>query len=254
MVRKTAIFVFSMALCLTIAACSSTNTPIDTPTGADKPVDKLDDMYSAYSDALETLIQNNILPDGTEAPELSGDMALNKFAICDVDDDGKEELILIYTNTYTAGQTGYVFAYDPETKQLHTELREFTCLTFYDNGVIKALWSHNQGRAGSDFWPYNLYQYAPETDSYALVGMVDAWDKRYPGTNDPDDVFPSHIDKSGTGFVYYIMKDRQYDTSHPVDASEYNAWINTYVENASEIEIQYMDLTEENVSQIGNGL
>ena len=36
------------------------------------------------------------------------------------------------------------------------------------------------------------------------------------------------IDKSGTGFVYYIMEDGQYDNTHPVDASEYNEWINTY--------------------------
>ncbi len=81
--------------------------------------------------------------------------------------------------------------------------------------------------------------------------MVDAWDKNYPGIeNDP---FPSDIDKSGAGFVYYIMEDGQYDTTHPVDASEYNAWINAHIADASEIQIQYMDLTEENITQLRNG-
>ncbi|MEA4813539.1 MAG: hypothetical protein VB112_01345 [Oscillospiraceae bacterium] len=274
--KKILILIFSMTLCLMITACSSTpasstsasdmvpktptstpaNNPEDTTTGTpaepDTSAGQLDDMYNAYSDALENLTKNNILPDGTDAAELSGDMAQNKFALYDVDNDGKEELILMYTNTYMAGEAGYVFAYDSETKKLKTELSEFPMLTFYDNGIIKAGWSHNQGLAGDNFWPYSLYQYVPETDSYELVGMVDAWDKSFSGTDYQNNSFPSDIDKSGTGFVYYIMEDGKYDTTHPVDASEYNAWVSTYIGNASEIEIQYMDLTEENILQIRN--
>jgi hypothetical protein len=212
-------------------------------------------MYIAYSDALENLIQNHIFPDGTDAAVLfglSGDMAQNKFALCDVDNDGNEELLLMYTTADMAGHAGYVIGYDAQTKKLQTQLSEFPLLTFYDNGTIKAGWSHNQGRAGESFWPYNLYQYVPETDSYVFVGAVDAWDKIYPGVE--SNPFPSDIDISGTGFVYYIMENGQYDTTHPVDASEYNAWVSTYIGNASEIQIAYMDLTEENISQIRNGL
>lgn len=274
--KKILSLTISMALFATLAACSSNqavnpddnseNTPLpasattseaetDTSAQPDEPVDQIDDMYNAYSDALENLIQTHILPDGTDAAEPSGgDMAQNEFALYDVDHDGKEELLLMYTNTYMAGQAEYVFAYDAETKKLQTELSEFPMLTFYDNGTIKAGWSHNQGRAGEFFWPYSLYQYDPNSDSYVLIGMVDAWDKNYSETDDQNNPFPSEIDQSGTGFVYYIMEDGQYDNTHPVDASEYNEWINTYIGNASEIQIQYMDLTEENISQIRNGL
>ncbi len=295
--KKILTLVVSLALCLTISACSSNravktsdigenpnapsasatvpetpsdttaskpadipissppDTPSDTPAGADKPVGQLEDMYIAYSDALENLIQNHIFPDGTDAAVLfglSGDMAQNKFALCDVDNDGNEELLLMYTTADMAGHAGYVIGYDAQTKKLQTQLSEFPLLTFYDNGTIKAGWSHNQGRAGESFWPYNLYQYVPETDSYVFVGAVDAWDKIYPGVE--SNPFPSDIDISGTGFVYYIMENGQYDTTHPVDASEYNAWVSTYIGNASEIQIAYMDLTEENISQIRNGL
>jgi hypothetical protein len=261
-----------MALCLTIAACGSnralnpnnsekpspnasiatpdttTQTPTEITAGTEEPIDTLSATYAAYADTLNNLLQNNMLPDGAAADDLFGDMAQNQFSLCDVDNDGKEELLLMYTTASMAGMTGYVFGYDAQTEKLHIELSVFPLLTFYDNGIIKAGWSHNQGRAGDSFWPYSLYQYVPETDSYVLVGMVDAWDKNYGGSDDQDNPFPSDIDISGTGYVYYIMKDGQYDTSNPVDASEYNAWISSYLGDASEIQIEYMDLTEENVS------
>ncbi|GIP32807.1 lipoprotein [Paenibacillus sp. J2TS4] len=274
--KKILSLIFSVALCVTLAACSnneavnidgnSGNSPLpasptapatvtDTPEVPDKPVDNLDDMYNAYFTALENLIQNHILPDGVDdSGEQLGDMAENKFAVCDVDNDGREELILLYTTTYQGGWAGYVLAYDAETKKLQMKLREFTLLTFYDNGIIKAGWHHNQGLAG-DFWPYSLYQYVPDSDSYVLVGMVDAWDKNYfrSETDKQNNPYPSDIDKSGTGFVYYIMEAEQYDNTHPVDASEYNEWVNAHIGDASKIQIQYMDLTEENISQIRNG-
>lgn len=269
--KKILVLIFSLALCLTIAACGSSNTmtidlksgkssssapptvsstPTEVPAGSDKTPDKLDDMYNAYSAALKNLLLKNVLPDGTAAAEVSGDMAQNRFTVCDVDNDGKKELLLMYTSTYMAGQAGYVFAYDEETKKLNTELIEFPMLTFYDNGIVKAGWSHNQGRAGEHFWPYSLYQYSPKTDSYQFVGMVDAWDKSFSQKDDQNNPFPSDVDKSGTGYVYYIMKDKQYDNTHPVDAAEYNKWLSTYIGNASEIQIKYMDLTEENISKL----
>ncbi len=273
--KKILSLIFSMVLCVTFVACNN-NQAVNTddkseaspipasptapaavtniPTEPAKPVDNLDDTYDAYAAALENLIQNNILPDGTEGGELMGDMSDNKFAVYDVDNDGKDELIILYSTTVSAGMAGYIFAYDSEAGVLQTELQEFPSLTFYNNGIVKALWSHNQGRAGDNFWPYNLYQYNPDSDSYVLVGMVDAWDKNYPGADDQNNPFPSDIDKSGTGYVYYIMEDGQYDDTHPVDASEYNEWINAYLGDASEIQIQYMDLTEENISQLRNGL
>lgn len=267
------LFIFTV-LCVTFTACGNNQaahtddsgdtlppsasstaraTVTDTPEEGDKVVDNLDDIYNAYFTALENLIQNHTFPDGTEAGELSGDMSENMFAIYDVDNDGKDELIIMYSGTIIAGMTEYVFGYDDETGALQTELQEFPPVTFYNNGIVKVLWSHNQGRAG-EFWPYNMYQYNRDSDSYVLVGMVDAWDKNIPGTDSQNNPFPSDIDKSETGFVYYIMKDGQYDDTHPVDVSEYNEWVNDYIEDALEIQIQYMDLTEENISQIKSGL
>ncbi len=273
---KKALNIFlSVVLCVTLAACNNNqavNTAVtndrspipasptapaaapDTPLEPDEPIDNLDDMYHAYSTALENLIRNNILPGNTNSEEQLGDMSENMFAVHDVDNDGKEELILMYSTTITAGMAGYVFGYENETEALQTQLHEYPALTFYNNGIVKALWSHNQGLAGDNFWPYSLYQYVPDSDNYVLLGMVDAWDKNYAETGYQNNPFPSDIDKSGMGIVYYIMEDGQYDDTHPVDATEYNEWVNSQIKDAAEIEIQYMNLTEENILRIKIGL
>lgn len=269
--KKILLLIFSAALCVTFAACNNSQVDIDGNGGnslphtvptvqeteedkrleSDKPVDSFDNMYDAYFAVLENLIQNRILPDGIDPCEQSGDMSENEFTVCDVDNDGRDELILIYTTTCGANWAGYVLDYDEETKELKTQLKEFTMLTFYDNGIVKAGWSHNQGLAG-DFWPYSLYQYVPDSDSYILVGMVDAWDKNYFRSEEDikNNPFPSDIDKSGTGFVYYVMEDGKYDNTHPIDVSEYNEWIGAHIGDASKIHIQYKALTEENISQL----
>lgn len=201
--------------------------------------------------ALETLRQEHIFPDGTSCGfDDSFNIEENKFAIYDVDGDGTEELIILYTDTYSAGMVGLVLSYDSAGENLVTELMEFPALTFYDNGIIKAEWSHNQGFAG-DFWPYNLYQYVAESDSYILVGSVDAWDKEIAAEDGEQNQFPDDIDSSGTGVVYYIMTNGEYDNTNPVDVSDYEQWLNTCLGSASECQVDYWNLTEVNIRQIG---
>ena len=92
----------------------------------------------------------------------------------DVDGDGQEELLLNWTGASMADTVEYIWGY--RDNGTHVELCEFPALTCYDNGVIEAQWSHNQGLAG-EFWPYFLYRYNAETDQYEICGGADAWDK-----------------------------------------------------------------------------
>ena len=168
-------------------------------------------------------------------------MAQNQFAVWDVDGDGREELILLYTTTIVAGERGFVFDWDEASGELRTQLEDFPLLTFYENGAVMAGWSHNQGKGGS-FWPYFLYQDLPETDRYQKVGAVDAWDKALGLEGYPDEV-----DASKTGFVYYITTEGDITWDHPVDAAQYQAWLASYLGEAGEIAIPYAALTAENI-------
>lgn len=236
----------------TATAAVSTAEPVATePTGSAQPGGQKQQLYAAFGDALENLLQNRILPDGIPSDDQDSTVA-SRFAVYDVDADGQDELILLNNTVTMAGTSGYVFDYEQGTEGLQTELLEYTDLTLYDNGMVKAGWSHNQGLAGDHFWPYNLLQYDASIDCYRPYYSVDAWDKAYGETNEQGQPFPTEIDKSGAGIVYYIMQGMDFDYSSPVDQSEYTAWLDQQIGSAKELQLQYFDLTEENVALLGS--
>ena len=61
---------------------------------------------AAYAAALEEIYTNHTFPDGKDFGfDGFHDMSENKFAVYDIDSDGKKELIVLYTTTYTVSYT-----------------------------------------------------------------------------------------------------------------------------------------------------
>lgn len=206
---------------------------------------------AAYTEALETLLNEHRFPEDTDSRSyFDSEDSADPFALCDVDGDGREELILTYSNTSMAEMNTSIYDYDPEQDALVSEFSAFPSLVFYDNGVIQANWSHNQGRAGN-FWPYTLFQYDQASDSYLPLGSVDAWDSALFPEDAEGNPFPETLDVSGTGMLYYLMDYGTYDTSDPVDEADYLAWRDSFLQGANELEIPYQDLNEENIAKIG---
>ena len=102
------------------------------------------------------------------------------FALYDVDGDGQEELLLNWTGASMADTVEYIWGYGDNGT--HVELCEFPALTCYDNGVIEAQWSHNQGLAG-EFWTHIFYTaIMPKLISMKSVAEqmhgIKAWQRR----------------------------------------------------------------------------
>lgn len=233
-----------VVLCTMLSGYGENSSPVSSET----PAQDEENIHAraAYGTILKNLLENHVFPDGSsDGFETEyGKMEENQFAVYDVDGDGKDELILLYTTTIVAGERGLVFGWDEGAGELKTQLEEFPLLTFYDNGILTAGWSHNQGKGGS-FWPYFLYEYDSETDQYSKVGSVDAWDESL-GLEG----YPKEIDTSGAGFVYYISMGDTIIWDSPVDETEYHAWLDKYIKDASELPISYLPLTEENIQQM----
>ena len=188
------------------------------------------------------------------------DLSTERFAICDVNGDGKDELITQRNNTYMAGQVERV--YDADGNEL---LAEYPVPTYYDNGYVTAGWSHNQGVSGDKLWPYTLYRYDGSAGKYVPEASVDGWDKSirdtYPafGDNDGDYYidqsvipFPDDIDKDGDGFVYYIITEEGGYApvyGEPMDYADYALWAARYL-GANRWDVTYYPLTEKNIALI----
>ncbi len=209
---------------------------------------RYDSAWTAYAAVLNTLLYERVFPDGTPYDPFvdgTGDM----FTLADVNGDGAEELILLATNSYTAGQAGYVLSWDEKTGTTRIELLEHPAFAFYDNGYLQAFAAHNQGMAGNALWPYTLYQYDKATRTYRAVATVDAWDSAM-GDHYYDMFFPTDADRSNTGVVYYVMEPDNYDLSAPMDATDYIAWQDSWQAGVKALEFPYQELTAENIASL----
>lgn len=211
-----------------------------------QPVDfDISGLPDAYVAVIQEHCHTGIFPDGQDSGDIPDKIS---YAVYDMDRDGKDELILKNLDTATASMTERVYAC--ENGIFREEFSEFPALTYYDNGVIQAEWSHNQGKAGDRLWPYTLYQYQPDDDSYIVLGSVDAWDRELADFIGDWGAFPDDIDADGDGCVYFLLSsdwEGRYSRADIVDGLHYENWRNHYLSGAKELEIPYRELEVETV-------
>lgn len=201
-----------------------------------------------FAEVLKDIYYKHTYPDGTDIGyDDFFDFSENQFAVWDVDGDGREELMVRFVTTFMASMAETVYEYESYTDTVRVELRQFPLLTFYDNGVVKAGLSHNQGLAGENFWPYMVYRYDRTTDTYEYVAMIDAWDKSYAPVDYDGNSFPDEIDKNHHGMVYYIVEGESY--GEPVDMETYEAWHAALIGGAEVINLPYVPFTPENIAE-----
>ena len=213
------------------------------------PVEPGAETRAAFAQVLRNLTGSGILPDGTQLEPwaLPADFSENSFAVADVDGDGKEELILYFVTSDTAGMQGAILGYDQDRAEVHIQLIGFPSMEFYENGAVKVLYSHNQ--IGGALWPYTLYTYQPQGDIYQPEAIVYSWEKRIHPTNDAGQPFPDQLDRSKTGVIYYVEPDG-WDDSNPMDQEDYLTWEAEALEGSAQLTLPFVPLTEENIAAL----
>ena len=213
-----------------------------------------------YHEVLENIYYNYKFPQYDEPTKnYDWDISNNEFVVYDIDNDGRDELIFMFTESPMAGMLGLIYDHNSDGNII-VELMAFPSMRFYDNGVIEVNISHNQGPSG-DFWPYSLYKYNSENDSYIKIATIwslgrDVIEEKNEYAEkegrEPYWEYPYEADTSNSGIVYKIMLS---DIEHSgekqyVDVTEYNAWHEQYVGDAKLLELPFVKLTEENIENV----
>ena len=203
----------------------------------------------AYQSVLLDVYHNQKFPGGRDLGYDGWSMSDNRFALSDIDGDGSIELIVLYCTTSTSGHAEIIYDYEADTDSVREQFIEYPGVVHFDNGILKADASHNH-TLSEKIWPYTLYQYNAESDSYDVIAQVEAWDKEIRDTDYEANAFPDDVDQDGDQTVYYIMDADKYEHKDPVDGEEYWKWFDSYRKDAGTMTIPFMELTEENIANL----
>lgn len=204
---------------------------------------------ATYAAVLRELLYSGVLPDGTPVDTEGWDLSENRFAVLDMDGDGAEELVLLYTTAITAGRRGMVIAFDGtytgSGTPISIRLACYPNLEFLLSGYIKVRASHNQTL--SELWPYDLY----DMDGNQ-VAIVSAQDQAVMEAAGVGEEYPEGYDLSGSGRVYSVLftyASRWGSGSRFWDETEYRAWYDEIC-GWQAVNIPYLALTENNISSM----
>ena len=215
-------------------------------------------LYAKYSEVLMQILTDRADPNGRHFDDGSQgvDFSKNCFAVTDIDGDGRDELIFNFNDTYMAAMQEIVYDYDEKTDILQTELETFFIMnTYYSNGYVKADASHNHtcDPETRGIWPYSLYEYDAETDSYINIGYVECWDELMFPANYEGEAFPGELDADGDNLLflvgYFTNKADNVERTY-MDRKEFEAWEQTMFPDEYKIDIEYHPMAEEEITQL----
>lgn len=194
------------------------------------------DVRAAYAQVLENLLQGNTLPDGSvlsyEYSNLYG-----YFALADINHDGQEELIL-----YADEIHGYILGYDQDTAQVQILLEGSPNMEFYSDGVVKVPMIDIPRN-------YTVYQYQQQAVPYQEMAKVTSWVQQLEPTNENGDPFPTWIDISGSGTVYYVESPK-FQGTDPMDQSNYLVWVEETIPDSQRLTLDFLSLSQENIDAL----
>lgn len=197
-------------------------------------------------------VQNAYALPGGESVDSEGvDVSNSKYAIYDIDRDGQDELLLYFLFDEYMNGTARVYDFDPNTGTFITELTEAPQITSYDNGALTVKIQSNR-TLGEKVWPFHVYTYDETTGIYTWRGDVETWDKSLTTEDWDGNPFPDDQDADGDGVLYYITDSQGNGRDTPKTKEEYEAWLNTFIGGAAEVEIPWLDVTEENYGSYYN--
>ena len=201
-----------------------------------------------YSGVLTLVITTGQIPnritENWNHDESEREDVIHDFALADVDQDGREELLIRCTTSAVNGmaEAEYEYDYNPSSGKFRLQAGGFlnATVTYYDNGIYKVEHADEQWTSG----PYTLYRYQSASDSYMGVASAHAWNKALADEWWADGrPFPDELDTDGDGILYNINiagEEESYEyEDYKYNRTDFDEFFGRYTEGAEEISIEY---------------
>lgn len=201
-----------------------------------------DKINKAYYNAIKTLDTTGFLPDGRycfwyyDEPEnyLETKEKLGGFgiAVCDVDVDGKKEMLIGLRKELSEPYGVLIYRYNEEQRKFEVENGFSSRIHFYNNGYVEEYWT----MPNYDQPAFTIYQYNPALDTFEKMFWIN-------GIEDVgiDDYFPTEQDLDGNGKGYIMSVDGK---ETYVDDAAYQKMMEQYIDLNKRIDVEWVDFFE----------
>ena len=201
-----------------------------------------DKINEAYYNAIKTLDTTGFLPDGRycfwyyDEPEnyLETKEKLGGFgiAVCDVDVDGKKEMLIGLRKELSEPYGVLIYRYNEEQRKFEVENGFSYRINFYNNGYVEEYWT----MPNYDQPAFTIYQYNPALDTFEKMFWIN-------GIEDVgiDDYFPTEQDLDGNGKGYIMSVDGK---ETYVDDAAYQKMMEQYIDLNKRIDVEWVDFFE----------
>ena len=201
-----------------------------------------DKINETYYNAIKTLDTTGFLPDGRycfwyyDEPEnyLETKEKLGGFgiAVCDVDVDGKKEMLIGLRKELSEPYGVLIYRYNEEQRKFEVENGFSSRINFYNNGYVEEYWT----MPNYDQPAFTIYQYNPALDTFEKMFWIN-------GIEDVgiDDYFPTEQDLDGNGKGYIMSVDGK---ETYVDDAAYQKMMEQYIDLNKRIDVEWVDFFE----------
>lgn len=201
-----------------------------------------DKINETYYNAIKTLDTTGFLPDGRycfwyyDEPEnyLETKEKLGGFgiAVCDVDVDGKKEMLIGLRKELSEPYGVLIYRYNEEQRIFEVENGFSSRINFYNNGYVEEYWT----MPNYDQPAFTIYQYNPALDTFEKMFWIN-------GIEDVgiDDYFPTEQDLDGNGKGYIMSVDGK---ETYVDDAAYQKMMEQYIDLNKRIDVEWVDFFE----------
>lgn len=201
-----------------------------------------DKINETYYHAIKTLDTTGFLPDGNycfwyyNEPEnyLETKEKLGGFgiAVCDVDVDGKKEMLIGLRKELSEPYGVLIYRYNEEQRKFEVENGFSSRINFYNNGYVEEYWT----MPNYDQPAFTIYQYNPALDTFEKMFWIN-------GIEDVgiDDYFPTEQDLDGNGKGYIMSVDGK---ETYVDDAAYQKMMEQYIDLNKRIDVEWVDFFE----------